>query len=63
LRLKPRRAKRVSKQANLVPKNRAGAMSDPLRALLWARGLRDFGDGFVAVLLPVYLNALGNKST
>src|SRR5262245_48888943 len=27
--------------------------------LLWARGLRDFGDGFVAVLLPVYLTALG----
>jgi MFS family permease len=27
--------------------------------LLWARGLRDFGDGFVAVLLPVYLIALG----
>lgn len=24
-----------------------------------ARALRDFGDGFVAVLLPVYLNALG----
>jgi MFS family permease len=28
-------------------------------SLLWARGLRDFGDGFVAVLLPVYLTALG----
>jgi MFS family permease len=27
--------------------------------LLWARALRDFGDGFVAVLLPVYLLALG----
>jgi MFS family permease len=27
--------------------------------LLWARALRDFGDGFVAVLLPVYLTALG----
>jgi MFS family permease len=25
----------------------------------WARALRDFGDGFVAVLLPVYLTALG----
>jgi hypothetical protein len=24
-----------------------------------ARSLRDFGDGFVAVLLPVYLTALG----
>lgn len=30
-----------------------------LRLLLWGRGLRDFGDGFVAVLLPVYLTALG----
>ncbi len=27
--------------------------------LLFARGARDFGDGFVAVLLPVYLTALG----
>jgi MFS family permease len=27
--------------------------------LLAARALRDFGDGFVAVLLPVYLTALG----
>ena len=27
--------------------------------LLLARALRDFGDGFVAVLLPVYLLALG----
>lgn len=27
--------------------------------LLWARALRDFGDGFIAVLLPVYLIALG----
>ena len=34
-------------------------MSGPLRLLLGARGLRDFGDGFVAVLLPVYLKALG----
>ena len=24
-----------------------------------ARALRDFGDGFVAVLLPVYLTAIG----
>src|SRR3984893_5539212 len=34
-------------------------MSNPLRLLLGARGLRNFGDGFVAVLLPVYLTALG----
>ncbi len=42
-----------------MPENWAGAASRPLRALLWARGLRGFGDGFVAVLLPVYLKALG----
>jgi MFS family permease len=31
----------------------------PTTYLLSARALRDFGDGFVAVLLPVYLLALG----
>jgi MFS family permease len=30
-----------------------------VRALLAARGLRDFGDGFVAVLLPVHLAVIG----
>jgi MFS family permease len=29
---------------------------------MWARALRDFGDGFVAVLLPVYLVALGHTA-
>lgn len=33
--------------------------SGQIRLLLLARGLRDFGDGFVAVLLPVHLLALG----
>jgi MFS family permease len=37
-------------------------MNAPLRSLIMARGLRDFGDGFVAVLLPVYLTALGFSS-
>jgi len=32
---------------------------DPTVYLFSARALRDFGDGFVAVLLPVYLTALG----
>src|SRR5688572_16957521 len=32
-----------------------------LRILL-ARALRDFGDGFVAILLPVYLAALGHTA-
>ena len=30
-----------------------------LRAILIARGLRAFGDGFVSLLLPVYLLSLG----
>jgi MFS family permease len=34
-------------------------MSAAVTSLLAARALRDFGDGFVAVLLPVYLIALG----
>jgi MFS family permease len=37
----------------------APAVSMPIRRLLVARGLRDFGDGLVAVLLPAYLLALG----
>src|SRR5262252_6973748 len=36
----------------------AGTTSDAQR-LLTARGLRAFGDGFVSVLLPVYLLGLG----
>ncbi|HZX95108.1 MAG TPA: hypothetical protein VFE90_11360, partial [Myxococcales bacterium] len=36
----------------------AGA-ARPIRRILVARGLRDFGDGLVAVLLPAYLVALG----
>ena len=35
------------------------ARSSAIKHLLVARALRDFGDGFVAVLLPVYLIALG----
>ncbi|TLG71897.1 MFS transporter [Methylocystis sp. B8] len=34
-------------------------MNETLRLVIWARGLRDFGDGFVAVLLPLYLVRLG----
>jgi MFS family permease len=32
---------------------------DEARVLLWGRGLRAFGDGFVSLLLPVYLTVLG----
>ena len=34
-------------------------MLNPLQIVLGARGLRDLGDGFVAVLLPAYLKLLG----
>lgn len=37
-------------------------MSVALRSLIGARALRDFGDGFVAVLLPLYLTKLGFSS-
>ncbi len=36
------------------------AAHNPVRRILWARGLRDFGDGLAAVLLPAYLVALGH---
>jgi MFS family permease len=39
--------------------NRWRLRLDPITCLLGARALRDFGDGFVAVLLPVYLLSLG----
>jgi MFS family permease len=41
------------------PRNAPSAARGTTTRLLWARALRDFGDGFVAVLLPVYLTALG----
>src|SRR5690606_20996069 len=37
----------------------ASKSANPVAYLLIARALRDFGDGFVAILLPVYLLALG----
>ena len=40
-------------------RRRGPVMTSALRSLIWARGPRDFGDGFVAVLLPVYLTVLG----
>jgi MFS family permease len=33
--------------------------SSSVRRLLWVRGLRAFGDGYVSLLLPVYLISLG----
>lgn len=37
----------------------AGDSRRSVRSIMLARGLRDFGDGLVAVLLPAYLLALG----
>ncbi|MSQ21556.1 MAG: MFS transporter [Betaproteobacteria bacterium] len=36
---------------------------DPVTAVYTARAFRDFGDGFIAILLPVYLLALGLSAT
>src|SRR5215211_396592 len=40
-------------------KVKSAALGATTGYLLSARALRDFGDGFAAVLLPVYLTALG----
>jgi MFS family permease len=37
----------------------SATVRNPIRRILIARGLRDFGDGLAAVLLPAYLLALG----
>ena len=42
-----------------MPRNNFQLISADLRRLLWARGLRAFGDGFVSLLLPLYLITLG----
>jgi len=39
--------------------NRLRPRLEPATCLFGARALRDFGDGFVAILLPVYLLSLG----
>lgn len=42
-----------------TPSGTAPSVGSPIRRILVARGLRDFGDGLAAVLLPAYLLALG----
>jgi MFS family permease len=42
-----------------APPDAAATDRRTVRSILLARGLRDFGDGLVAVLLPAYLLALG----
>jgi hypothetical protein len=41
-------------------RRRDPVMTSALQSMICTRGLRDFGDGFVVVLLPVYLTALGS---
>ena len=50
-----------SGHAGECPDTAAASLShrQPVRSILLARGLRDFGDGLVAVLLPAYLLMLG----
>jgi MFS family permease len=54
------RRRRIGPSSSVQPERPGGAVhGDAITRLLCARALRDFGDGFVAVLLPVYLTALG----
>lgn len=43
----------------VTPRTRAGRRRGALRTLLAARGLRAFADGFVSLLLPLYLLEIG----
>ena len=48
----------MHRRLDLAELDRA-AQRNPVTYVYSARALRDFGDGFVAVLLPVYLTAMG----
>ena len=48
----------MHRRLDLAEPDRA-AQANPVNCIYWARALRDFGDGFVAVLLPVYLTSIG----
>jgi MFS family permease len=51
----------VKTNSTHAPQSRLSAPGDAatVRYIYAARALRDFGDGFIAVLLPVYLTAIG----
>ena len=49
----------AARRIRLLPE---GATDDAAIVLV-ARGIRAFGDGFVSVLLPVYLTTLGLSAT
>ncbi|MGH6969763.1 MAG: MFS transporter, partial [Stellaceae bacterium] len=42
-----------------LPRLLPAGVSPAAKPLYWARGLRAFADGYVSLLLPVYLKALG----
>jgi MFS family permease len=50
---------RVVTTTAVTPRTRAGRRRGALRTLLAARGLRAFADGFVSLLLPLYLLEIG----
>src|SRR5687768_11192215 len=58
LRFCVRRMMGMHRRPDLAELDRA-AQGNPATYVYSARALRDFGDGFVAVLLPVYLTAMG----
>lgn len=49
----------ISQRAQLTAGGRTSSSKYDIFLLLTARGLRGFGDGFVAIVLPVYLTAIG----
>src|SRR5688572_29216180 len=63
------RGRRVPSTSNIVetePRSEASVRARPSKTLppdiwhvLWARSLRAFGDGYVAILLPLHLARLG----
>src|SRR6266536_4286327 len=49
----------IEKRPSMQPMSNPGTERRNRRLLLSARGIRAFGDGFVSILVPVYLTGLG----
>ncbi len=49
----------MTMQGGEAANHKRAGRSDPVTSIFAARALRDFGDGFIAVLLPVYLTRMG----
>lgn len=54
-----RRRTRVNRRFDHYSLGNDALRLSPTTVILLARALRDFGDGFIVILLPVYLTALG----